>query len=59
MNKENAKKFWKEHKETIKKTVIIAVVPVPVIVGIVLLNKIVDKRNEEIFNILEQGYNVK
>lgn len=55
MKKENIKGFWKKHKKTIKKTVILATMPVVVIGVYVVINKILDKKNNEIFDKLENN----
>ena len=53
MKKENVKKFWKEHNKAIKTAVKIAILPMPVIVGCVILNKILDNRTNKIFEQIE------
>ena len=55
MNKENVKKFWKDHNKTIKTMVKIIILPMPVIVGCVILNKILDKKTNSIFDKLEDN----
>jgi hypothetical protein len=45
MKKDNVKKFWNEHKSTIKKAVILVTVPVAVIGAYVVVDKILNKKN--------------
>lgn len=53
MKRENVKRFWKEHNNTIKKAVILVTVPTVVIVGYVMVNKILDNRTNKILEKLE------
>ena len=53
MKKENVKEFWKEHKNTIKKAVILITVPAVVIGAYVVIDKILDKKTNSIFKELE------
>ena len=55
MKKENVKKFWKEHKNTIKKAVILITVPAVVIGTYVVVNKILDNKTNKIFEKLEDN----
>ena len=53
MKKENVKKFWNNHKKTIKTAVKIVILPTSVIVAYVIINKILDKKTNSIFEKLE------
>ena len=55
MKKENVKRFWNEHKKTITKAVILVTVPTVVVVGFVVINKILDKKTNKIFDKLEDS----
>ena len=55
MKKENVKRFWNEHKKTITKAVILVAVPTVVVVGFVVINKILDKKTNKIFDKLEDS----
>ena len=57
MKKVNVKTFWNKHKNTIKKAVILVTVPVVVIGAYVVVNKMLDKHNKEVFEELENSLN--
>ena len=53
--KRNVKEIWNDYKKkrTIKRIITVVIVPIPVIVASVLLNKYLDKKNNELLNTLE------
>lgn len=59
MKKEKVKRFWKKHNKTIKKVVVLAVVPIPAIVLYTVCSKFIDKHTKELGDLYENGYGVK